>query len=136
MNLSSTRASRLVVLGLLFSLQFNAALAQKSKGPDLATLERNLRAEMNFLASDALQGRGSGSNYERIAAEFIAAQFRQFGLEPAGDPDASGAPGFVQRVPMQSMKFTEAPALRVVGRTEARTWQFGRDLLVSNMRGA
>jgi len=136
MNLSRTRAARLVVLGLLLSLQGNAVFAQKSKKQDLATLERNLRAEMNFLASDALQGRGSGTNYERIAAEFIASQFRQFGLEPAGDPDASGAPGFVQRVPMQSMKFTEAPTLRVIGGTETRSWQFGRDLLVATMRGA
>lgn len=61
-------------------------------------LERNVRAQMNFLASDAMQGRGTGTAYERIAAEYIAAQFRQFGLEPGGDTDSSGNRDFVQKV--------------------------------------
>lgn len=64
--------------------------------------EENIRAELGFLASDAMQGRGSGTNYERIAAEYIGSQFRQFGLEPAGDKDSAGNKTFVQRVPLQS----------------------------------
>src|SRR5215211_5028453 len=60
--------------------------------------EDNIRAELGFLASDAMQGRASGSNYERIAAEYIGSQFRQFGLEPGGDTDSAGNKGFVQRV--------------------------------------
>lgn len=64
-------------------------------------LEKNVRAELNFLASDALQGRGSGTGYERIAAEYIGSQFSQFGLEPAGDADAAGVKSFVQRVPLE-----------------------------------
>jgi hypothetical protein len=48
-------------------------------------IERNIRAELGFLASDAMQGRGSGSSYERVAAEYIGSLFQQFGLEPAGD---------------------------------------------------
>ena len=65
-------------------------------------LERNIRAELSFLASDAMQGRGSGTGYERIAAEYIGSQFRQFGLEPAGDTDTNGNKSFVQRVPRES----------------------------------
>lgn len=64
--------------------------------------EDNIRAELGFLASDAMQGRASGSNYERIAAEYIGSQFRQFGLEPGGDTDSAGNKGFVQRVPLES----------------------------------
>jgi Zn-dependent M28 family amino/carboxypeptidase len=64
--------------------------------------EDNIRAELGFLASDALQGRASGSNYERIAAEYIGSQFRQFGLEPGGDTDNAGNKSFVQRVPLES----------------------------------
>jgi len=45
-----------------------------------------------------MQGRGSGTNFERIAAEYIGSQFRQFGLEPGGDTDSSGTKGYVQRV--------------------------------------
>ena len=57
--------------------------SQKAKAPLID--ERNVRAEMNFLAGDAMQGRGSGTMFERIAAEYIGSQFMQFGLEPAGD---------------------------------------------------
>jgi Zn-dependent M28 family amino/carboxypeptidase len=64
--------------------------------------EQNIRAELGFLASDAMQGRGSGTGYERIAAEYIGSQFRQFGLEPGGDTDSAGSKTFVQRVPVQS----------------------------------
>jgi Zn-dependent M28 family amino/carboxypeptidase len=64
--------------------------------------EQNIRAELGFLASDAMQGRGSGTAYERIAAEFIGSQFQQFGLEPGGDTDNAGNKTFVQRVALES----------------------------------
>ncbi|HEY6660338.1 MAG TPA: M20/M25/M40 family metallo-hydrolase [Pyrinomonadaceae bacterium] len=64
--------------------------------------EQDIRAELGFLASDAMQGRRSGSGYERIAAEYIASQFQQFGLEPGGDADSAGNKGFVQRVELRS----------------------------------
>jgi Zn-dependent M28 family amino/carboxypeptidase len=64
--------------------------------------ERDIRAELGFLASDAMQGRGSGTVYERIAAEYIGSLFRQFGLEPGGDTDNAGNKSFVQRVPVQT----------------------------------
>ncbi|MEO6656067.1 MAG: hypothetical protein ABIO36_08285 [Pyrinomonadaceae bacterium] len=60
--------------------------------------EKNVRAEMGFLASDAMQGRGSGTIFERVAAEYIGSQFMQFGLEPAGEMDAAGKQTYVQPV--------------------------------------
>ncbi|HUB83472.1 MAG TPA: M28 family peptidase [Bryobacteraceae bacterium] len=45
----------------------------------------DLRADISFLASDALEGRGTPSRGLDVAAEYIAAQFRRAGLEPAGD---------------------------------------------------
>jgi hypothetical protein len=44
-----------------------------------------LKADVSFLASDALQGRGTPSPGLDAAAEFIASQFRRAGLDPAGD---------------------------------------------------
>src|SRR6476660_6769979 len=99
-------------------------------------LERNIRAELSFLASDAMQGRGSGTNYERVAAEYIGSQFRQFGLEGGGDADASGTKGFVQRVSLESAKFTEAPMLTVTSGSNTHQWQYGRDFLISFLRAA
>lgn len=99
-------------------------------------LERNIRAELSFLASDAMQGRGSGTVYERIAAEYIGSQFRQFGLEPAGDVDSSGNKGFVQRVPLETTRFAEPPTFTVTSGTNTHKWQYGRDFLVSALRSA
>ena len=81
-------------LALFLSLVFAAPVIAQIR-------EENIRAELGFLASDAMQGRASGSNYERIAAEYIGSQFRQFGLEPGGDTDSAGTKSFVQRVPLE-----------------------------------
>ena len=45
----------------------------------------SLRGNLSFLASDLLEGRATPSRGLDLAAEFIAAQFRRAGLEPAGD---------------------------------------------------
>src|ERR1044072_4305224 len=82
------------VLGLPLLLALTVSVSAQNKVP---IREENIRAELSFLASDAMQGRGSGTNYERIAAEYIGSQFRQFGLEPGGDTDSAGKKTFVQR---------------------------------------
>jgi hypothetical protein len=46
-----------------------------------------LRGDLSFLASDALQGRFNPSPGLDVAAEFIASKFRAAGLEPGGDHD-------------------------------------------------
>jgi len=48
-------------------------------------LEREVRADMAFLADDDLHGRGSATRDEHIAALFAASQFQSLGLEPGGD---------------------------------------------------
>ena len=54
-----------------------------------AALERisasGLRGGVSFLASDLLEGRDTPSRGLDIAAEYIAAEVRAAGLEPAGD---------------------------------------------------
>ena len=68
----------LVAAGLLAG----AALAQAPSQIDIAS--NALKADVSFLASDALEGRGTPSRGLDIAGEFIAAQFRRAGLEPGG----------------------------------------------------
>src|ERR671913_1590770 len=46
--------------------------------------EASVRAHLEFLASDALNGRGSGTRDEQIAAEYVGAHFRRLGLKPGG----------------------------------------------------
>lgn len=64
---------------------FDSAALQTTPSPDRATLERNIRADMDFLADDALHGRGSATRDEHIAALFAAAQLQSLGLEPGGE---------------------------------------------------
>jgi hypothetical protein len=54
-----------------------------------------IREHVRFLASDLLEGRGTGQRGGDIAAEYIASQFAQYGLKPAGDNDT-----YLQKVPM------------------------------------
>jgi hypothetical protein len=47
-----------------------------------------LQADLSFLASDALQGRLTGTTGNELATEFIRARFERLGLKPMG-PDGS-----------------------------------------------
>src|SRR5215831_11504040 len=68
-----------------------------------------LKADVSFLASDALQGRGTPSPGLEVAAEFIAAQFRRAGLEPAGDDGYFQTAQFVSVTPNpESLQLTIA----------------------------
>jgi Zn-dependent M28 family amino/carboxypeptidase len=44
-----------------------------------------IRATVKYLSDDALQGRGTGQKGGDLAADWIAAQFKAYGLQPAGD---------------------------------------------------
>jgi hypothetical protein len=90
---------REILCGLLLA---GAAAAQTAPltGRIAAHLTANdLKADVSFLASDALQGRGTPSPGLDIAAEYIAAQFRRAGLEPAGDDGYFQTAPFVTETP-------------------------------------
>jgi len=78
----SSAASLAVSLALLAS---NGAQAQASDPVAARITAQSLRGHLSFLASDLLEGRGTPSRGQDLAAEYIAAQFRRAGLEPAGD---------------------------------------------------
>ncbi len=94
--------------------------------------EKNVRAEMGFLASDAMQGRGSGTIFERVAAEYIGSQFMQFGLEPAGENGPDGKPTFVQSVDISRQSFAEAPWLKYYDKTIVH----GKEMIVLSTTSA
>jgi hypothetical protein len=58
-----------------------------------------VRADLDFLASDELHGRGSGTRDEHLAALFAASLFQSFGLEPALAPTSEYG-GYIQRAPL------------------------------------
>lgn len=74
-----TMRIRLLSVFLLVSVSVNLSAQSSSHNA------REIRGEMEFLASDAMQGRGSGSHDELVAAVYLASQLRQIGIDPAGD---------------------------------------------------
>ncbi len=55
----------------------------------------HIRWHVRFLAHDLLEGRGTGQRGGDIAAEYIATQFAEYGLKPAGDHGT-----YMQKVPL------------------------------------
>lgn len=87
---------------------------------------------VKFLASDDLEGRGNGSRGLENAAEYIAARFREAGLEPAGD-----AGTYFQRFEMttgMSLEPGNSVTLRS-GRTDVG-FDVGRDYEIVSTSGA
>ena len=102
-------------------LGFPTASAQS---PTALINERSVRAHMEFLASDALNGRGSGTRDEWIAATYIASQLQRSGLEPLGD---SG--GYVQTVEVERPELAAPPVLSI----GSERYVHGKEITVSSM---
>ena len=89
-------------------LIFGAATAVLLGGAEIQSALRaiqasDLRGDLSFLASDALQGRYTPSPGLDVAAEFIASQFREAGLAPGGNQDYFQLASMVdRRVPAPS----------------------------------
>ncbi len=121
---------------LVFVSFGNAQTATRTTQTSAQIEERNVRAEMGFLASDALQGRGSGTQFERLAAQYIGSQLQQFGVEPAGENDASGNKTYLQTVNITRNSFAGNPKLTYSANNSSVTLEHGKDLLVARMNAA
>lgn len=106
------KAVTVLCLVLAFAFVFRETYSVAAKeGMRVKIDSEKIRAHVKYLASDALEGRGTGQKGGDMAAEYIAAQFKSYGLQPASD-----AGTYLQSVPMISMKtlpdttFTLIPA--------------------------
>jgi hypothetical protein len=81
---------------------------------------------MAFLASDALNGRGSGTRDEWITASYIASHFQRWGLTPISDH------GFVQEVRIERSEVAAPPTLSFAGKQVAHA----REMLVTSLAAA
>ncbi|HRG80025.1 MAG TPA: M20/M25/M40 family metallo-hydrolase [Cyclobacteriaceae bacterium] len=59
--------------------------------------EKNIKTHIKFLSDDALQGRLTGSEGERMALDYIEKQFKALKLQPKGESDS-----FEQKFPFKS----------------------------------
>ncbi len=98
------------LLGKLAALTLIAAVvvfAQKTYTPKIDP--QKIRETVQFLSSDELEGRGTGQKGGDAAADWIASQFKSYGLEPAGD-----AGSYFQQVPMVGVKTLPATTFTLV----------------------
>jgi hypothetical protein len=65
-----------------------AVLTEEEQAAALAIREARMRADVRFLSSDLLEGRGPGTRGDRLARAYIASRFEAIGLEPGVPADS------------------------------------------------
>ena len=82
---------------LIFCLILASAVAlfASNSSTTLDLDSEKIRAHVKYLASDELEGRGMNQKGGDLAAQYIADQFKAYGLKPAGDNGT-----YFQKVPM------------------------------------
>ncbi|HEY6643851.1 M28 family metallopeptidase [Povalibacter sp.] len=86
-----------------------------------------IRSHVEFLADDLLEGRATASRGYDIAAAYVAAEFRQANLKPAGDGD-----GFFQTVPLlEATPVLPGSSAELVIDKQTHTFEYGTHYLPS-----
>jgi len=80
---------------LTFLLLFTWSASLHAQDGDFTISPERLRADVKYLSSDRLEGRGIGTLGEERTIDFIATEFARAGLKPAGDRGT-----FYQAVPL------------------------------------
>jgi aminopeptidase YwaD len=82
MHVSQRTFAAFTLIILLLAVLFAPVRAQKLTTPVTAD---DIRTHLRYLASDELEGRGTGAEGNRKAAAYIAENLSRFGLKPGGD---------------------------------------------------
>jgi len=89
----------LTVIALGRGTQLVRARNDAAEDSSTAIRPEAIRADMRFLADDLLEGRRTGTRGHEIAAKFMASEFEEMGLEPAGENGT-----YFQSVPLRSIR--------------------------------
>ena len=103
--------------------QGTAAIAGREAGP--AIRPDAIEAHVRYLASDLLEGREAGTRGYDLAAGYVASQFQQLGLRPAGT-------SYLQPVPLRATWLVRSGAGMSVRSRSGRSIRLvlGRDYIV------
>ena len=119
-----TRFKLARIAAVPLALALLAAAAPAPAPTDQAAANR-VRGHVQFLASDELEGRGTGSSGYSVAAAYVAAQFASLGLKPGG---TNG--GWYLQVPFRRASHSSPPQLSVTAGKEARSLAAGIEFAV------
>ena len=101
--------TNLLTLNLLTTLALAGQTGPPVKGQAVghasasAVCASCIRANMDYLASDELRGRGSGTQDELKAATYVGEQLKRYGVEPAGDDGTYVQKGIIVREKLKAV---------------------------------
>ena len=82
----------------------------KAADPPFAISAERIKADVAYLASDRLEGRGPGTRGEELTTEYLAGEFKKAGLKPVGERGTYFQPVPLMRVftsPKSTLKATK-----------------------------
>lgn len=101
----------ILLLPLLAPAQSKRKL-RKEAAREVTLIMSNLTKHVQYLADDALEGRRTGTKGELMAMDYIIAQYKQMGIEPAGNN------GYIQEFEInEGKKINENTELKIEGKT-------------------
>ena len=122
------------ISGICFSFLCIWTLCAIAQGQSEAKSSPALCAEcihknLEYLASDEMRGRGSGTEDEHRAAEYIGARLKEYDIQPVNGH------GYVQEIALTKRVITSAPALSFVvpGAKDPSVFVFGKDFLILDL---
>lgn len=120
------------VFPILFSLIMGTTINSTARSQSISTFPipyaisaDSLKKHVEFLGSDALEGRATGSPGERLAAEYIAGCLERWKLKPAGDNQTC-----LQAIPMHGSVPLAESQLRLVSGGKVFDFVLGEDYLL------
>ncbi len=112
--------------GFLLPLIAAGSLQAAERGPWSEVQPDAIRSHVEFLAADLLEGRATASRGYDIAAAYVASQFRQAGLQPAGDDEKS----YLQKVPLlEATPVLPGSSAELVRNDDTYTFEYGTHYL-------
>lgn len=114
---------------LLFCISLASVLAACTtpapSSPELKAEAKRVKAHVDFLADDLLEGREATSRGYAVAAHYVANQMAAIGLSPAGDNG-----GWLQEVPLlRAQRLREQAAMQLHRGAETIGFEFETDFL-------
>lgn len=108
MSAEAAMSRRLALLLTLCAVSVPAA--QSNRAPQLDSITAaELRADLFFLAGDAMQGRLTGTRENALAADWVASRFERVGLKPGGNA------GFDHRYNLMTASLGQGNAVSIGG---------------------
>ncbi len=111
-----------LVAPLVAALLATGAQAQTAADPGAV---QRIRADVEFLASDLLEGRDTGSRGHEIAASYVASRFHALGLKPGGERG-----GWYQQVPFRRATNATPPVVSLAAANARTSLVSGTDVAV------